>query len=242
MLISDLLNFGTRVLYAPDGVDGGGNVPAAQTGDQDGDQKPDKTPQTGDQDDGGDGGETVHKIPQSKLDERLERARNEAVNKALKELGVDSLDALKGIVESETARRRGEMSDLERATKDLEKVTSERDDWKGKFEALQESVKTERLESAIVTAAQGASVPRDVIVWAREYAPDDLAAVMDKDGKVDDAKVKALVGKCKKDRPHWFGGKGPGVPSNSDGHTAGTAEEVKKVERVAIAQAKRFIS
>lgn len=180
-------------------------------------------------------------IPVDKLNKRLERARNEAVSKLLKSLGVDDAETLKTLVESEKKRREGEMTELQKAQRDAEKVAKERDEYKQKYDALLETVRRERLAAGLAAAAPTAKHPEDILLWARQYAADDLAAVQDEDGNVDAAKAKALVNKCLKARPEYFHADTPGVPSNNGALTPGTHEQVKRAAETAVRQAKSFM-
>ena len=65
-----------------------------------------------------------------------------------------------------------------------------------------------------------AQYPEDVITWARQSGK-DLTALLDKDGKLDDKAVKALIDEAKKARPAWFASGGPGSPSNAGGKPSG---------------------
>lgn len=237
MLLSSLFTFAPAV----DGDGGGSPSPdPAET------PAPDPNPVDGDGggDDGGEGdGEDkqTEVIPLDKLSKRLDRARREGASELLKALGVEDADALKALVESEKKRRDGEMTEVQKAKRDLEALAKERDTLKAQYDTLRASVREDRLMAGVTAAAPTAKHPEDVLAWARINAVEDLEALQDEDGKVDTAKAKALVNKCIKARPEYFNAETPGVPSNGGALTPGSQEQVKRAAQTAVKQAKSFL-
>jgi hypothetical protein len=183
----------------------------------------------------------VHQIPQSDLDARIRRAETHAVSELLKTLGVDTTDSLKAVIAADKARRDGELSDLQKAQGAVTTLSQERDDFKSKYEALLAQVKDDRTLAALRSAAPGVKHPEDILSWAREKVPDELAAILGEDHKADETKAKALVTKCQKVRPEWFSPETPGIPSNADAKGPGSIQQAQKLAEVALRQAKSFL-
>jgi len=171
---------------------------------------------------------------------RIERAKREAQAALLKDLGFEDAEALKKLVADAKAKQEGELTAVQKAEKTVADLTKQRDELQVKYDALSQEVQGERRSRAITTAARNAKHPADVVTWGKEHAADDLAVVLNEDGTINEAKAKALVVKCQKDRPDWFTAETPGSPSNSGAQTPGTADQIKKLNDAAKAQIKSF--
>jgi len=150
---------------------------------------------------------------------RLEQAQRSAVGDLLKELGVTSAEdikkSLKRIADIEAANQ----TEAEKLTGLLEAERKAREAAEQRTQQLEDQQRQTAIEGAIRTAATAAraEAPDDVIMRARDAHGKDVEALF-KDGKVDEAGVKALIDTIKVERPKWFIGTGPGSPSNNNGH------------------------
>lgn len=156
--------------------------------------------------------------------ERARLAKQARENELLKELGFDpeqggNLDGLKALVKQARDHAEGQKSELQKLQ---DKVTA----LEAKNQALQKEADetnaarvTDRRNAKITELAvkAKAEVPADVVVWAEANAADLLKATVKDDGTVDEAAVNKLVEECRKQRKGWFGGGGPGSPSNRGG-------------------------
>lgn len=149
--------------------------------------------------------------------ERAKRAEESARNELLKSLGFESADDLAALVKDAKERKESEMSELDKLKNQLEKERNEREQLK----ALAEKERLARLNdkriTAIIAGAKGAADAQDVVTWAQLSASDQFSAVLDADGNIDEKAVKTVVDACRKAKPHYFSGTGPGSPSNKDG-------------------------
>lgn len=152
------------------------------------------------------------------LPERLERNARSAVNNFLKDLGFEKADDLKALLTEAKNLKESQMSEVEKAQKAREKAEQRAADAEKRAAELEAARVNDRIDTAIRAAATDARAqyPEDVITWARQSGK-DLAALIDKDGKLDDKGVKALIDEARKARPAWFASGGPGSPSNAGG-------------------------
>lgn len=170
----------------------------------------------------GDGGSQVV-MPPGALREVKDRAGRKAVNDFLESLGLTDIDALKATLEDGKKLARDKQTEQERVSSDLEAAQTANAELKQKIAEheqkateTQQKLDRQRTDTAILTAANGAKRPDDVLLWAR--SPDGqkyLDQVLDDDNNVVGGKVKELVEACQKARPEWFGGRTPGSPSNA---------------------------
>lgn len=168
-------------------------------------------------------GEGEQRFTQADVDkivgERAKRAAEAAVNKLLADLGYDSPDTLKKDTAEARKRREAEMSEVEKAQREVDEARKQAEAFKTQMEQERQQRITDRRNSAIEAAAQRAraEAPRDVLLWAQEYARDTLAKTINEDGSINDKEVAALIDACREQRKGWFTGSAPGSPSNADG-------------------------
>jgi hypothetical protein len=159
--------------------------------------------------------------------DRVTRAKQSAITDLLKDLNVPDVDTLRGALSEYGKLRESQMSELEKAQTALASEQAARTQDGEKIEQLEQQIadmqtaqRTTTLNDGIKAAAQAAraTVPADVVLWARKNVPaDELAKLLDDDDKVNEDGVKALVEKAREARPHWFTGLTPGSPSNAGG-------------------------
>lgn len=178
---------------------------------------------------GGDG----QQVDPKWLNERLDRAKNSAINELLKALGFEKQDDLKGLVDKARQDEAAKLSEVEKATKALDK---EREARSAAEKAVVE-LKAERLrdkqQSALKDAAREAKAkdPNDILMWAKEYAAADLSGLVNEDGTIEEKAVKALIAKAQAAKPDWFGAvAGPGSPSNRTGKPADPKAQVEALK------------
>jgi len=153
------------------------------------------------------------------LPERLDRARKIAIADFLRDLGVETPDALKATLDEYRRVKESQMSEAEKAQAALEAAQKRAEAAEMALKEAQEKARLKDLHEAIRKAAAAAKAryPEDVIAWALSSG-EDLTGLMDSEGAVNEKSLAALVDKARKARPEWFTGTGPGIPSNSGGH------------------------
>lgn len=151
--------------------------------------------------------------------DRAKRAAEAAVAKLLADLGYEKPDDLKRDTTEYRKKRDDEKTEAQKAQDDADQARKERDELKATLDNERKQRVIDRRNAAIESAATKAraDVPRDVLVWAREYVPTELEATVGDDGTVDEKAVNAIIDKCKEARKGWFTGNAPGSPSNNDG-------------------------
>jgi hypothetical protein len=162
-------------------------------------------------------------LTQKQVDAIMGNTRKEASAAALsalaKELGYDSVDDMKAAAKEAKDLRDKNMSELDKATKALAKVEAEKADALALIETERAARLADRVNTRIENLARAAkaSNPEDVVDFLRSKRAEDVAGLVDKDGKIDDKAAEKMVADVKKDRPSWFAVSGPGSPSNKDG-------------------------
>lgn len=173
--------------------------------------------------------------------ERAVQAKKSALSDFLKELGLENPDDLKKIITERQQQEQASKTELQKA-QDQAKTADD------KYKALQQQLDAEKAarmadkrNAAVVTAAQKAraNAPDDVVLWASAHLPDELAKTIDADGNIDEKAVNALIELVRKERKEWFGGTGPGSPSNAGGRTPEPSADAKKKAAQAQFQAVR---
>jgi hypothetical protein len=167
---------------------------------------------------------------------RLDRARQESINKLLAELGVTDLDALKQTYADGKAVLDGQKTELQRVTDQVQTLTADRDAWKAKYDGLLTKRKNDMADTALRDAVGTRSKrPEDVVAWAQRNAIEDLDKLVAGSGEdadnftVNETLAKQIVTKCVKARPEWFTEEGGGVPSNQGATVPTQAGDAKKI-------------
>lgn len=179
------------------------------------------------------GGERI--FTQEDLDfhagKRAKQAAQAAINELLKKLGFERPEDLESTVTTAKQKQDAEKTELQRyedKVKALEQKATQAEQKAAEAEALRIS---DRLDSNIRDAARSVSAqfPDDVVKFIRDAG--ELDELVSKEGVVDADKVKKRVEAVKKERPLWFPtvrGNGPGIPSNSGGHSPEPGKDALK--------------
>jgi hypothetical protein len=174
----------------------------------------------------------VPKFTQAEMDAVAGNTRKEAAAAArkalLKELGIDpedakAVDTIKGKL---TAAQQAEDAKKSVEEKNLEKIAlleKERDEAKSLAEKAQLERQIDKRNDAIKEAFSDPKLhckqPVKLLKLVTLDHPEKVEAVM-KDGKLDEAAMKALIELGKKENPEYFTGGTPGSVSNSGGRPA----------------------
>ena len=160
---------------------------------------------------------------------RLRKAKASGQRDLLKALGFEDVSdpkklgeaqkALQDLVSFAREQRKAKMSAEERFQEEVETYRKAADDAKQKLHEVQLQIRKREVQDALIHMAksEGAQSPEDVYAWAVAFADSDVQKLMDSDGdewELDGDSVKALVKRCKKERPDKFKPQHPGVPSN----------------------------
>ena len=170
--------------------------------------------------------------------ERARRASESAVSELLKSLGFEKPDELKAIVTETRKRKEAEMSEAEKARAEVETVRKQAEELKAALEGERQQRITDRRDNALaqaLTAAQAIDAD-DALIWLRNKAAEDVAAIVREDGTVDPDGITALVAKVRAEKPHYFRPGGPGSPSNKGGEVPTVAINDKAALAAQIAE------
>lgn len=186
------------------------------------------------QKDGNNAGEHEQRVtmPLADLNDRVQRAKQAAVNDLLKELGMDNADNLKGALKR--------LADIDEAGKtELEKAQSEAERLKGELEKAQQELEAERQQyrlekrNALIlekASKLGAKNPRTALIVAEADYPDLLAKTMSEDGKVNAEAADKLLNEVVKANRELFS-VNPSIPSNSGGKVSKDSKAVRDAAR-----------
>jgi hypothetical protein len=140
------------------------------------------------------------------LPARLERAKRSALNDAMKELGVDDLDAAKSAIEEAKRLKAAQMTDLE-------KLQSERDDLSTKLSTLESTLKDRDLRDMRLKVAAETGLPE---VLAAKLTGEDEEAM-----KAEAKAILAAIPATSQGLPPAAGDVKPPDPAESDPFLAG---------------------
>lgn len=161
----------------------------------------------GDQNSGQSNGAT---FTQAQVNEMVGKTRKEAretaVADVLKELGLTSKDELKATIEDARKRKEAEMSESDKAKAEAETERKAKESALAQLTALHAERRHDRIQSAFTRAATAlkAQDTEDVWRYARDKHADELNALADESGAVDDKKVTALLEKIKVAKAVYF--------------------------------------
>jgi DNA-binding transcriptional regulator YbjK len=156
-------------------------------------------------------------------------ARDTAISDVLKELGLTSKDELKSTIEDARKRKEADMSESEKAKAELETERAAKTALEQRIATLETERRNEKLTSALTSKAVSlkANDADDVLRYARDKHAEELTALMDETGQVDDKKLTALLDKIKAAKPAYFTPLATtlGSMSNGGGRPVGQAEQ-----------------
>ena len=221
------------ILYAADGTDGGqttdsgGAAADSPESDKPAESGTDKTRAATTQDD-----RQTNKITLGReaFNARIDKAKAAGQRALLQTLGFEDLDdpaklsaaqsELKELIAFARERRQAEMTAEERYQQELASAQEQANTLKQRLQEMLMQERKRTLQGAIVKAAQaeGATQPDDVYAWAVAYAEGDVSALLNggegDSWELNEEGVKALIEKCKTERPDKFKPQHPGIPSN----------------------------
>lgn len=170
--------------------------------------------------------------------ERARRASESAVSELLKSLGFEKPDELKAIVDETRQRKEAEMSEAEKARAEVEAARKQAEELKAALDGERQQRITDRRDNALAQALAAAHAidADDALIWLRNKAAEDVAAIVREDGTVDPDGIAALVAKVRAEKPHFFRPGGPGSPSNRGGEVPQVAVNDKAAYAAQLAQ------
>jgi hypothetical protein len=168
------------------------------------------------------------------LKERLGRADAKAEERILELIGLDSIDALKGVVEAKRKRDADAMSDLEKATAQIEAANLARETAEKQLQAVQAQQVADGRKVAFNEAIResGATNASDLFVLMQTNMQDTFSGVFE-DGQTtpDVGKMKVFIKEVQNKYPMYFGTAGAGSPSNASGvNPTSNHDAIKKAE------------
>lgn len=160
-------------------------------------------------------------------------AKSAAISELLKELGFEKPDDLKAIVSEAQKRKQDEMSEADKLRADLAKLTQERDNAAQRAQEVEAARIADKVNGKLEALAVKARVehPEDVVKFLRDNHSDDVNALVNEAGAIDDKAAEKLLEVVKKARPNWFAVGGPGSPSNRDGRPVAPDNKVQLTRR-----------
>jgi ATP-dependent Clp protease ATP-binding subunit ClpA len=178
-------------------------------------------------------GEQIVLTPQA-LNDRLKRAEKSALNRLLKELGLDSIDTAKAKLGGQPNQPAPETnSELDELRQTLEQLKAESEQLKAEKEKAEQLRRDGLVNDAIKTAVKGVKYPDDVVTLIRGNRSIDLSKALKEDGNIDTTVITAAIEEARKSRPEWFAPTTPGSPSNF----GGTPPQIDQKKKEAAKQA-----
>lgn len=179
-----------------------------------------------------DGSEQRITLPLSDLNERVQRAKQAAINDLLKQLGVENTDTLKAALQRLAEIDEASKSELEKMKGELEKERAARQKAESELATQRQKYLEERRDSKFKDMAQSkrAKNPEDVLVLAKAYHPDMMAKTITDEGEVDEKAIETVIAAMQKDRRELFS-VNPGSPSAAGGHTPSSNQQKQENER-----------
>jgi hypothetical protein len=179
-------------------------------------------------------GEQIVLTPQA-LNDRLKRAEKAALNKLLKELGLDSIDTAKAKLGGQSNQQQPAPETntrLEELLQTVETLKAESEQHKAEKEKAEQLRRDGLVNDAIKSAVKGVKYPDDVVTLIRSSYK-DIAKAWKEDGTIDVTVITAAIEEARKARPEWFAPTTPGSPSNF----GGTPPQIDQKKKEAAKQA-----
>ena len=153
------------------------------------------------------------------LAERLKRAEESMMKKIIADLGVDSLDSVKSVITAQKEADEARKSDVQKAADRAAALEKQLREKEAALNALMTARKVDRRNAALANALRDAKAQNtdDLLVILNGKYAEELDALTDDDGNVDDKAVKAMIEKARKNHSVFFAAASPGSPSNRDG-------------------------
>jgi hypothetical protein len=191
-------------------------------------EQPNTTTQpTPDTSQGKDEGTKERNFTQADLDTYAGKARTEAraaaQKKFLEDLGIESVDSLKSILEDVKKRKESELSESQKLQQQIEAANKKVQEAEQRAKDTEAKYLAEQRRSAFESAV-GGNNPKRVYALIQLEKPADFAAVFGEDATPDKGKLDALIKQVQADYPEYFGAAGAGSPSNAGG-VAPTAQK-----------------
>lgn len=175
--------------------------------------------------------------------DRAKRAKESATADLMKELGVESTDALKAALQAKKDADEKGKTELEKAQAALADAEKKAADAESAAAALKQErlieLRDNRIKAAFLEAHS--TNPQKVLVLMNAEKLDMVKAVLKEDGSIDDAKLKALVEDARKSQKEYFRGSGPGTTSLRGGQNPDPDTGKEAAQKQAFQRARRDI-
>lgn len=192
------------------------------------------TPTQPDTSQGDNEGASEPTFTQAELDkivgERAKRAKESTQSQILEQLGVDSLDSIKALLDEAKKRKEAEMSEVEKALATADKERAEKEAAKQQLADLQAQIIANKRENAFKDAIRksGGSSEDDLYILVQAKMKDELSGAFDDNGVADDKQLEALVKQVQSAYGNYFATSGAGSPSVSGGQVPTSITEATK--------------
>ena len=168
------------------------------------------------------------------IQDRVGRADTKAEERILELMGLDSLDALKTVVEAKLKSDQDQLTELEKVQAEVDTANQARLEALNQLETVKAQQLTDGRKIAFNDAVRkgGANNVQDLFLLMTSQMGDSFGLVFaDESTMPDDSKMTTFIKEVQQKFPLYFGTSGGGSPSNSDGLSPTQADLVKEAEQ-----------
>lgn len=162
------------------------------------------------------------------LGQRAKRAQEATLNSILGELGVDSLDSIKTLLQDAKAKREAEMSEVEKIQQAQDKAKREAEEYRQKYEALQAQRIADKRNDVIKAALQkaGGQDLDNLLILINVNNSTAMDSIFDGETVSNDKELAKLVSQAQTDFARFFVTANAGSPSNAGGTPPSSQQRV----------------
>lgn len=166
--------------------------------------------------------------------ERLKRDRQAQESKRLEDLGLESFDDLKTMLDDYRKRKEADMSELEKAQSKIADAEKKAQEAEQRAQALQAEYLAARRREVFLKVVRdnGGHDEDDLYILVTAKHGEDLNAVFgENEATADEAKLKSFIKQVQSDHPAYFGTASAGSPSNAGGIAPNSPEVDNEMRR-----------
>jgi len=157
--------------------------------------------------------EIVNKL----VGEARQSGRTSAEKSLLEALGLDSIDALKSLVESEKQRKEAEMSEVEKAQALAEKARQELEAARNENAKILKQMRDNQRDSGLLSLLSNAHEPQKALILLKAEKAEAVDSLLGEDGTFNTEAAQKLITDYQTQNGYLFKSSNPGSPSNSGG-------------------------
>jgi hypothetical protein len=169
-------------------------------------------------------------------------AADEERQNILKNLGVESVDDLKAVLQELQNLRESNESEAEKQEREkqeialnFQKVTERAEKAESTLEGLQKEILEQKAFTLIKSSAKKENIKDDelIVMWLQSDRGKENYVSLFENGEIVGDAIEAIITKCKEDQPDWFKTQSPGSPSNSGKRGLSDEEKAKNLRGLA---------